>query len=170
MVDKRKICFILCTNDEQQFQECMMYLSLLHVPDGYRTDVIAVTDALSLASGYNEAMHASDAKYKIYLHQDALIVEPFFLDYLISIFQRDSKVGMVGVLGAEILSKDGVMWHEQRCGNFYCLQDIINDGFKDVKHLKRGKKEVEVIDGFLMATQYDLLGEKTFFGLLIFVI
>lgn len=156
MNDKHKICFIVCSNDEQQLQECMMYLSLLHVPEGYQTDVITVTDALSMTSGYNEAMRASDAKYKIYLHQDTFIVEPYFLDYLLKLFRRDSKIGMIGIVGAEKLSKDGVMWHEQRCGNFYCLEELAKDGFDNIVHLKRGHKEVEAIDGLLMATQYDL--------------
>lgn len=156
MVDKHKICFIVCTNDEQQLQECMMYLGLLHVPEGYQTDMITVTDASSMTSGYNEAMRASDAKYKIYLHQDTFIVESYFLDYLLKLFQRDSKIGMIGIVGAEKLSKDGVMWHEQRCGNFYCLEELSKDGFDNIVHLKRGHKEVEAIDGLLMATQYDL--------------
>lgn len=156
MIDKHKICFIICTNDEQQLQECVMYLSLLHVPEGYQTDIITVTDASSMTSGYNEAMRASDAKYKIYLHQDTFIVEPNFLDYLLKLFKKDSKIGMIGIVGAEKLSKDGVMWHEQRCGNFYRLEELIKSGFDNIIHLKRGHKEVEVIDGFLMATQYDL--------------
>lgn len=88
MADKHKICFIICTNSEQQLQECMMYLSLLYVPEGYQTDIITVTDASSMATGYNEAMRASDAKYKIYLHQDTFIVEPYFLDYLLKLFKR----------------------------------------------------------------------------------
>lgn len=156
MVDKHKICFILCTNDEQQLQECMMYLSLLHVPEGYQTDMITVTDASSMTSGYNEAMRASDAKYKIYLHQDTFIVEPNFLEYLLKLFKKDSQIGMIGIVGSEKLSKDGVMWHEQRCGNFYCLEELAKDGFDNIVHLKRGYKEVEVIDGLLMATQYDI--------------
>lgn len=156
MNDKHKICFILCTNDEQQLQECMMYISLLHVPEGYQTDVITVTDASSMTSGYNEAMRASDAKYKIYLHQDTFIVEHYFLDFLLKLFKRDSKIGMIGIVGTEKLSKDGVMWHEQRCGNFYCLEELAKDGFDNIVHLKRGHKEVEAIDGLLMATQYDL--------------
>lgn len=156
MIDKHKICFIICINDEQQLQECIMYLSLLHIPEGYQTDVITVADASSMTSGYNEAMRASDAKYKIYLHQDTFIVEPDFLDYLLKLFKRDSKIGMIGIVGAEKLSKDGVMWHGQRCGNFYKLKEFIKDGFDNIVPLKRGYKEVEAIDGLLMATQYDL--------------
>lgn len=156
MIDKHKICFIICTNDKQQLQECMMYLSLLHVPEGYQTDIITVAEASSMTSGYNEAMRSSDAKYKIYLHQDTFIVEAFFLDYLLKLFKKDSKIGMIGIVGAEKLSKDGVMWHEQRCGNFYRLDELAKSGFDNITHLKRGYKEVEVVDGLLMATQYDL--------------
>ena len=74
MADKNKISFIICTNDELQLQECLMYINLLHIPEGYQTEVITVTDAVSMASGYNEAMRTSDAKYKIYLHQDMWVV------------------------------------------------------------------------------------------------
>lgn len=156
MTDKNKICFIICTNDGQQLEECLMYLSLLHVPESYSTDVVTVTGAASMASGYNGAMRSSDAKYKIYLHQDTFIVETFFLDYLLRLFRKSSRIGMVGIVGAERLSGDGVMWHEQRCGNFYRLDGLRKDGFDNVEPFKRGHREVEVIDGLLMATQHDL--------------
>lgn len=157
MQDKHKICFIICANDELQLQECVMYLSLLHIPEGYQTDLVVIKGAESMTAGYNEGMAASDAKYKIYLHQDTFIVEPLFLDKLIRLFRREPGIGMAGIIGAEHLSRDGVMWHEKRCGNFYRLDELIQDGFGNIiEHQKRGYREVEVIDGLLMATQYDL--------------
>ncbi len=157
MADENKISFIICTNDELQLQECLMYLNLLHIPEGYQTEVITVTDAVSMASGYNEAMRTSDAKYKIYLHQDTFIIEYHFLDRLLKIFKKDKAIGMLGMVGAETLSKDGVMWHEQRCGGFYRLEEFVEKGTKaNLQRLKKGIKEVEAVDGFLMATQYDL--------------
>lgn len=165
MADEFKICFIICSNDELQLQECMLYLNLLHIPEGYQTDVVVVTEAASMAAGYNEAMRMSDAKYKIYLHQDTFIVEPLFLDYLLKIFRKDRKIGIVGMVGAEKLSKDGVMWHEPRCGGFYRLEEMIKSGLDQDSfvRIKRGHKEVEAIDGFLMATQYDLLWREDIF-------
>lgn len=77
---------------------------------------------------------------------------------------------MIGIVGAEKLSKDGVMWHEQRCGNFYRLDELAKSGFDNITHLKRGHKEVEAIDGLLMATQYDIPWRKTFSVGLIFMI
>lgn len=156
MADTHKFCFIICSNDELQLAECMMYLGLLHVPEGYETDLIVIRDADSMTAGYNEGMAASDAKYKIYLHQDTFIIEPLFLDKLLKLFRSDRRIGMAGIIGAERLSADGVMWHEERCGNFYRLEELIRDGYDNIKPQKRGSREVEAIDGFLMATQYDL--------------
>ncbi|MCM1213547.1 MAG: glycosyltransferase family protein [Lachnospiraceae bacterium] len=152
-MNERKFCFIICTNNELLLQECILYLSLLHVPEGYETELITVTDAVSMTSGYNEGMNASDARYKIYLHQDSFIVEPYFLDKLLKLFQEDKRIGMVGTLGTEHLSSDGIMWHGERCGNVY-LPD--QHGGSNIKLLKQGMLEVEALDGLLMATQYDL--------------
>lgn len=165
MADKNKICFIICSNDELQLNECMMYLNLLHIPEGYQTDVVVVTEAASMAAGYNEAMRGSDAKYKIYLHQDTFIIDPLFLEYLLKLFRKDKKIGMIGMVGAQKLSKDGVMWHEPRCGGFYRLEEMVENGLdKDsLVRIKRGHKEVEAIDGFLMATQYDILWREDIF-------
>ncbi len=47
-MNDKKFCFILCTNDELQLEECTLYLSLLHIPEGYETDMITVSDAVSM--------------------------------------------------------------------------------------------------------------------------
>ncbi len=156
MVDENKICFIICANDETQLQECILYLSLLHVPKGCETDLIIVRDAVSMAAGYNEGMAASDAKYKIYLHQDTFIVESLFLDKVLELFRGDEGIGMVGIIGIEQLPGDGIMWHGKRCGNFYRLEELLEKGVDDVEQQRSGSREVEAVDGFLMATQYDI--------------
>ena len=152
-MNERKFCFIICANDELQLQECILYLSLLHVPEGYETELITIPDAVSITSGYNEGMKASDARYKIYLHQDSFIVEPYFLDKLLELFQSDEQIGMIGTLGAEHLASDGIMWHEERCGNAYLRNRI---GGSRIRLLNQGEQEVEALDGLLLATQYDL--------------
>ncbi len=154
--DENKICFIICTNDEQQLRECLLYLSLLEVPEGYETELLTITDAKSMTSGYNEGMNASNAKYKVYIHQDTFIINRNFMRDMLKVFKKDTSIGMMGIVGAETLSKDGVMWHEQRCGNFYRLEELIENGYDNITIVKRGYRKVEVIDGLLMATQYDI--------------
>ena len=66
-----------------------------------------------MAAGYNEAMKKSNARYKVYLHQDVMILETAFIENLLHIF-RDPKVGMVGMVGARKLSRNGEL-HETFC-------------------------------------------------------
>ena len=154
----KKICFIICFNNRQYLDECLLYLSLLTVPEGYETEVLTIQDAVSITAGYNEGMNASDAKYKIYLHQDTLIVKKNFLERIIKIFLQDRAIGMIGMVGAPKLSKDGVMWHKERCGNFYRLDEFQNKGLREIgiNKIEKGWRQVEVVDGLLIATQYDL--------------
>ena len=91
-MNDKKICFIACVNDNDFFSECLLYISRLVVPDGFEVDVLSIEDAKSMTSGYNEAMNASDAKYKIYLHQDTFITDRFFLCEMVDIFSSDSNL------------------------------------------------------------------------------
>ena len=72
-MNDRKIAFILCVNNELYYEECLWYINQLYVPEGYETDVICITDAESIAQAYNAAMESSDARHKVYLHQDVFI-------------------------------------------------------------------------------------------------
>ena len=80
-MNEKKICFIMCVNNDAYEQEQMRYLNRLVVPEGYEMDILSVRDALSMTSGYNEGMRVSDAKYKIYMHQDVFIVKLEWLEW-----------------------------------------------------------------------------------------
>ena len=145
-----KICFVICSNDERYLDECVLYINLLKIPKGYSAELLVIKDAQSMAAGYNEAMNSSDAKYKVYLHQDTFIVDKNFIKKIINIFESDSKIGMIGMVGTERLAKDGVMWHGTRCGNFYRLDEINKIVDSGITKVKSGIQEVEVIDGLIM--------------------
>ena len=100
-LNDKSFCFIICTNDDLWLQECIFYINQLSVPAGYTTDVISVREATSMAAGYNAAMQSSDAKYKIYLHQDVFILNRHFLQDILDLFAQDRSIGMVGVIGCE---------------------------------------------------------------------
>ena len=155
-MNDRMFCFIICSNDQLYTQECLYYINHLNVPEGYEVDVLTIEDAHSMTAGYNEGMRYSDAKYKVYLHQDVFILNRDFIQNCLCIFQSDERIGMIGNVGVEKLPASGVMWHTERYGKLYeyrnyrtvrCSNDIRND--KDYM-------EVEVIDGFIMVTQYDI--------------
>ena len=156
-MDEKKISFIMCTNNEYYMRECRLYLDELIIPDGYEVNVVEVTGAKSMAAGYNEGMRKTDAKYKIYMHQDVFLINKNFLIDLLSVFQQDASIGMAGMVGTPYLVKDGTMWQGVRFGFFYRLRELIE---KDLVHrfypFDEGYMEMEAVDGLLMATQYDL--------------
>lgn len=158
-MDERKFCFILCTNNDILLSEAIHYISYLTIPDGYTTELLTVTDAKSMTSGYNEAMEASDAKYKIYMHQDVYILNKNFLTDVLSIFQSDASIGLIGMTGYESISADGVMWHaESRLGTPYKRKTSYPPLSEYRYSLSEdGYQPAALIDGFMMITSKDYL-------------
>ena len=156
-MNNQKFAFILCSNDDEYLSECFYYLSYLHVPEGFSIETLVIPDAKSMAAGYNEAMNASDAKYKIYLHQDTFIRHRDFLKDIVEIFSLDPKIGMIGMVGTKELGRRGLMQDFTRVGNFYCPDKIRAAGDKGKIEDVTGEYAVVLaIDGLLMVTQYDL--------------
>ncbi len=154
MANNKKIAFIICTNNEIQFNECKLYIDKLIVPDGYETELIPVYGAVSMTSGYNSAMSETDAGYKIYMHQDVYIINRYFLLNIIDIFNKDESIGMIGMIGCPSIPSTTVMWFGARFGNFrtWPLGQRTHEriGDESVVH------EVEAIDGFMMVTSVDI--------------
>ena len=115
-MNEYKIAFIMCANNEQYMNEALYYISQLYIPNGYEVETLVVKDAAGMAAGYNEAMQTSDAKYKIYLHQDVMIVEKNFITNILALFQN-SEVGMIGMVGSPVLPENAVMWYGERIGS-----------------------------------------------------
>lgn len=113
-MNEYKFQFIICSNNEDFLEECITYISLLEVPKGYSVDVISILEAVSMTAGYNEGMGASDAKYKIYLHQDVFIIYRKFLYALLDIFESDPQIGMIGMVGSPKMPSCGIMWYGAR--------------------------------------------------------
>lgn len=155
-MNDKMFCFIICSNDSLYTQECLYYINRLNVPEGYEVDVLTVEDAHSMTAGYNEAMSCSEAKYKVYLHQDVFIIYSDFIQDCLNIFQSDAKIGMIGNVGVEKMPVSGIMWDGERFGQVYEQHNYETVlWFNDIKNGK-SCMEVQAIDGFLMVTQYDV--------------
>lgn len=164
-MNEHKVSFIICCNSEFYMKECMLYLSELIVPEGFEAEIIEIKGASSMAAGCNEGMRQSHAKYKVYLHQDVFIKNRNFISDMISVFQRDENIGMIGMVGTPYLKGNGTMWSGIRFGGFYRLQELVDRGV-NLKFfpLKAGYMEVESVDGLLIATQYDIPWREDLFS------
>lgn len=155
-LNSKKIAFIICTNDELYYDECVWYIEQIDVPEGYEIDIIAIQGAESIAEGYNAAMDSSDAKYKVYLHQDVFIYNREFIRDIIELFQKDEELGLLGVIGGVNLPQDAIIWNAWNRGSTYLCNRKRTTRLELYREQKRDYTEVEAIDGMLMVTQYDL--------------
>ena len=152
--DEKKICFIMCVNDEMYEQECLRFINELEIPEGYTIEQLSIWEAESMTAGYNEAMKYSNAKYKIYLHQDVFIVNRKIISDILNVFQ-DETVGMLGVVGCLKLPENAIMWNGERVGRLY-TSNIDEAGEGNIHTTLAPFQEVETVDGLLIATQYDI--------------
>ena len=109
-LDTSKICFITNVSQEKQYENCVSYIRRLTVPVGMTVEFRAIRDAKSMCEGYARAQSSSDAKYKIYLHQDVMITDENFLYTLISTFQSNASYGIAGLVGVYNLPQNAVWW------------------------------------------------------------
>lgn len=155
MRDTHTICFIVCVNDEILYGLCLGHIRELIVPPGMQVEVLPVRGAVSMTAGYNLAMQQSNAAYKVYLHQDTFILNKRFIQELLIQFRSDDQLGLLGVAGAMHIPANGIWWEDAKCyGKVLELRTLYRClNFEEVQEINR---TVEVVDGLLMATQYDL--------------
>ena len=155
-MNERKFSFIACVNDEAMYEESLLYLRHLEIPEGFEVDFIPIRGASSMTSGYEEGRRKSDAKYKIYIHQDVLVMQKDMLSRLLQCFREDEKVGLIGLAGCRQLPESFVWWEAE----MHCL-NVAHTSPKQAEYLSYFPQyvpeiEVQVVDGVLMATQYEV--------------
>ncbi len=161
-MNKKQFTFIIAVTDEPYYEECVYYIQRLKIPHGYSIDILAIHNAESMCSAYNQAMRSCNSKYKIYLHQDVFIRNEDFLSDILKIFQSDISIGMIGMLGGNQMPKTGMTfcaWNE----------GVVHAVNPDMAYLMYGSDQtkenvqVEAADGLLLATQYDITWREDLF-------
>ena len=155
-VDKNRVAFITCVNNEEWYSESLLYQKHLHVPAGFNVDYVPVRGAVSMCAGYNQGMRQSTAKYKVYLHQDTLVVNKNLIADLVNIF-ADDGIGAVGVIGCRSLPRSGVWWDGLRTYGrvlHACEPESVIDS--ECMEPEGAYIDVEAVDGLFIATQYDI--------------
>lgn len=158
------ITFIICVNNELYYEECTYYINRLLLPEGYDIDIIAIREADSMCAAYNAGMQSSDAKYKIYMHQDVMIRDIHFLEHIIELFTQNKNVGMIGMIGGTKMPKTGVTYRAWNVGMVDCRDPDMAYFMAGAKDMKKKDTIVEAVDGLLIATQYDVPWREDLFN------
>ncbi len=135
-MNERKIEIIVHVTDENFFTRLAASLESVRVPKNLSVEIQPVTGDERFFA-YETARSASDAKYKIYIDERATVTDENFLRELLKVF-ADERIGLVGTSGAIELSTHGISL----------------TSFKRTD--KNFSGEVDVVDGFFIATQHDL--------------
>lgn len=161
---EQKIAFITCVNKEEWYGECQLYINNLKVPEGMKVELIPVRGAKSMCHGYNMGMKQTDAKYKVYIHQDTFIANKNFIGDLLNVF-KDKAIGALGVIGARKLPKSGIWWDGLRTVGrvlHACEAESVVDS--TCRDIDGAYVDVEAVDGLLFATQVDLPWREDLFN------
>lgn len=162
---ENSFAFITCVNNEEMYEECALYIKSLKIPENYKTEIIGERGATSMCEGYNRGMKATRAKYKIYLHQDTLIVNKNIMEDLLKIFD-DKTIGLVGVIGCKALPRSGVWWDGLRTYGrvlHACEPESVVDSH--CKEPANGEPftDAQACDGLFLASQYDVMWREDIF-------
>ncbi|MCY8418899.1 glycosyltransferase family protein, partial [Bacillus spizizenii] len=156
------ICFITCVNDDTLYDLCLRHIQSLSVPPHMKVELIDIRKADSMASGYQAAMQDSDAKYKVYVHQDTFIINRSFIYDILYVFQQNDELGMIGVIGAEEVPQSGIWWEaSKKAGKVIEYRNTYS--YLSFDEINETVKTVQALDGLLLATQYDLPWRKEIF-------
>ncbi len=155
-LDGNKICFITCVTDAAEYNACLATLKRLKVPEGMTVESRVIEQAASMAGGYEAGRTSSDAKYKIYLHQDVRILAEDFLVRLIQAFRADEHLGLLGVVGCEALPTSGCWWESDSL-----LGSIVDEmsgtlAPRVYRCSETACLPAAALGGLLLATQYDV--------------
>ncbi len=155
--DPNKIAVIFCTNEEGYASECKCYLEYLELPEGMAGEVLTIREAPGMAAGYNFGMRRTNAKYKIYIHHDTMLIHPKIPEKLVNAFRENEKTGLIGVFGSTVLPESGRWYqapYEDSVLSLY--QDAILNFLYPKKEEKQELREAEGVDGAFLATSVDI--------------
>lgn len=148
-----KVAFIIHKTSEHFCKQLIESIEKLHDTKDYEIEILPV-EGDERFFAYDTAMKSSDAKYKIYVDERVSLTDKKILSKIIKIFKSDEKIGVIGVSGVTDFSTHGIcLESSKRCGKVFMGNDK-----REVEWAKIDGdfQEVQAVDGWFIATQYDL--------------
>lgn len=154
-MDASKIAIILLNISEEYVELMQQYLNALRKPEGYEVELVICNQDHGMTHAFAEGMVCSDAKYKVYIPPDTIIIYENIFEECLRIFKRDKHIGAIGVLGAHQLSTTTEIFKS------YGLQGriLFRDG--EQKIYSGSRKGIQILSENLLITQYDVSWRET---------
>lgn len=159
----KKIEFVICVNDELMFKECCCYIEELVKPEGVSVTVTPVRGADSICSGYEQARKNSNADFLIYMHQDLMLIDSMVLVELLNRFETKEHLGLVGMVGANGISKDGIWWKSNQTYGSVLEDRIFMLQLSENPLNQQRWNKITHADGIFMAARPEVAFPETIF-------
>lgn len=156
----KKICFISVRNEDYKFERLLNSIRNLKVPDDCSISFLEASSEDGIASAYEEARQLSKAEINIYIDGNAEIIKDDFLYSLLDIYETDSEIAIVGVLGAGYIPTSGFANESSKIYGSYKNEDGRTKQGCDID-----KKIIPVmcVEGFFMAIKGKISWRKDLF-------
>lgn len=159
------ICFVILSNDEAAYNNCIHCLDQLVIPIGMRVQYMRGNgyDGSKTAVLSQTAMMSSKAKYKIYMTDRVSITNPRFLPTVIDAFRSDETLGILGVMGYSVPPFSDDFWTSAPIG----AVTFCKDGKEKNAHYIYDEKNItpaKVLIPPILATQHDVPWRQMFQG------
>lgn len=103
-----KIDLVVYKKDEKTFKRLVDSLSELSIPEQIEIELLEVyNEENNIAKAFNEAMSFSKSKYKVYVCGDIDIENPDIVIKMFNVLQENSKIGLVGTQGHNVIFTNG---------------------------------------------------------------
>lgn len=152
----KKVAFIIPSTGKGREEETEKYIEHLKLPQGIETEIHVINGAASMTQAYNYGMKITDAEYKVYLHEDVYIRNPYFIYDFLHIFEQSEKIGMIGVMGSRMIPKNEIWWESGKTvGKTLEDKTVLVKETRGVEEIM-GYEKVMAIDGQIMVTCHDI--------------
>jgi Glycosyltransferase like family len=160
----KRLAFLTCVRDSELYDQLGGSINALERPDDVEIGFFVEQEEANLAAAYNRLQAAAEGwKYKVYVHDDVVILNQHLIGDLLRIF-RLRRIGLLGVAGCRYLPTSAVWW-----AGSGVLGRVVHlvDGHQETLELEQPAGEleyVEAVDGLFMATQHDLTWDEEIAG------
>lgn len=146
------IAFIV-RKKSNSYHLCADAIRTLEIPAGYKAEIITIEASSNTAVDRQRSMRCCQADYKIYLEDNALLLDEKFVYKVVETFQQDERIGLIGIAGTNIVPTNGIAIASQSIIGEFVDQEgkrITGSRFSE-----GNAKDVKTVFGAVLATRYD---------------